>query len=244
MRIVYGPIDSWRLGRSLGVDPLARRHKVCPFSCCYCQYGATGRPAMQRQTHVSPAQLDADLETLDSVSCDWVTFAGLGEPTLAANLPALVEVVRAHIERPVALLTGGALLPSADVRRDLCAFDQVVVTLNAADEPHFVQINRPAPEYPYTLAAVLDGLQRFRQVYAGRLVLQVMLIQTNRTAAAQLAGLARRLCPDEVQLNTPLQPALGGPLTAAEMATAAQAFAGLPIRCVYDEHTILPPRQM
>ena len=30
MRILYGPIDSWRFGRSLGVDPLAAKHKLCP----------------------------------------------------------------------------------------------------------------------------------------------------------------------------------------------------------------------
>lgn len=242
MRTLYGPIDSWRLGRSLGVDPLAKRHKVCPFSCSYCQYGATPRPTLHRQDYVTPAQLGADLDALGVVSCDCVTFAGLGEPTLAANLPELVEVVRARVGWPIVLLTGTALLPLPGVRRDLCAFDHVVATLNAADESTFQQINRPAPGYPYSLEAVLDGLRRFRDIYPGRLVVQIMLIQANRAAALRLADLTRSLDPDEVQLNTPLQPALGGPLSAAEMEAAAQAFAGLPVRCLYDTDCTPPSR--
>ena len=70
--------------------------------------------------------------------------SGLGEPTLAANLPELVASVRERVALPVLVLTGGALVPDAHVRRDLACFDQVVVTLNAPDEALFRQINRPA----------------------------------------------------------------------------------------------------
>jgi wyosine [tRNA(Phe)-imidazoG37] synthetase (radical SAM superfamily) len=234
MRILYGPVDSWRLGRSLGVDPLAARHKLCPFSCVYCQYGETAQPTTQRRIFVSAAKLKTELDALGQVAAGCVTFAGLGEPTLAANLPALVNAVRKRLALPVIVLTGGALLPDARVRRDLGCFDQVIVTLNAPDEALFQAINRPARGYPYSLSAIMQALHRLRETYSGTVILHVMLIQANKHAASRLAALARTLEPDEVQLNTPLQPALGGPLSAEEMRAVSGAFAGLPVRCVYE----------
>src|ERR671930_1150698 len=39
--IVYGPIQSRRLGRSLGINLLPAGMKVCNMNCAYCQYGWT-----------------------------------------------------------------------------------------------------------------------------------------------------------------------------------------------------------
>ena len=64
MRTVYGPIESWRFGRSLGIDPLAQKIKACPFSCIYCQYGPTEQPTVRRQNYVSSEQLQSDLEAV------------------------------------------------------------------------------------------------------------------------------------------------------------------------------------
>lgn len=233
MRVLYGPMESWRLGRSLGVDPLAARAKRCPFSCSYCQYGPTSRPTLRRQAYVRVERFRAAIEARGTVPADCVTFAGLGEPTLAANLPELATVARERLSLPLVLLTGSALLPDAGVRADLQAFDRVIATLNAADEVSFRQINGPAPAYRYSLQAIIDGLCRFRDTFEGQLVLQVMLLKANLHTAPALADLVHQVGPDEVQLNTPLQPALGGPVTAEEMNTAAVHFSGLPLSSVY-----------
>ena len=39
--IVYGPVRSRRLGRSLGINLLPDGMKVCNMNCAYCQYGWT-----------------------------------------------------------------------------------------------------------------------------------------------------------------------------------------------------------
>lgn len=232
MRTVYGPIDSWRFGRSLGIDPLAQKAKLCPYNCIYCQYGPTKEPALRRRSLISSEQLCRDLEALGPVGCDQITFAGLGEPTLARNLGELVEVVRQQIARPVAILTGSALLPQADVRRDLATFDHVVVKLDAPDERLFRQINRPPSSYPYTWTALVESIRIFRREYAGRLSLQIMFLQANAHAAPHMAELAHSVRADEIHLDTPLQPALGGPVSASQMETIAKAFAGLPPRVI------------
>ena len=45
--LVFGPIPSRRLGRSLGVNNIPP--KVCTYSCVYCQIGVTGRIDIERQ---------------------------------------------------------------------------------------------------------------------------------------------------------------------------------------------------
>ena len=243
VRIFYGPVDSWRFGRSLGVDPLAGREKRCPFSCIYCQYGETRRFVRGRQVFVTRQQLQAEMAALGTVAADCVTFAGLGEPTLAANLPELVQVVRRRFSCPVIILTGSGLICRADVRADLLAFDAVVAKLDAPDEALFRQINRPLRGAPCAWTAIVEGLRHFRRVYEGRLVLQMMFVQANKDAALRIAELARSLHPDEVQLNTPLQPALGGPVSEAEMREIADHMADLPVSCVYrDGQAQVTPR--
>lgn len=245
MRTIYGPIDSWRFGRSLGVDPLAGRAKMCPFSCVYCQYGQTEQRTLRRKSYISADQLQSDVERLGDVAADCVTFAGLGEPTLARNLPELVAVVRERLALPVVLLTGSGLLPREDVRRDLLVFDRVVAKLDAPDERLLKQINRPMSGYPYSIAAIIGGIRRFRHSYSGHLALQMMFIQANAHVAPRMAELARSLRPDEVQLDTPLLPALGGPLSADEMKEVIEAFAGLSVRCIYDgDRAQVKPRAM
>ncbi len=42
---IYGPVPSWRLGNSLGVDLVEvpdDYSKICSFDCLYCQLGQDG----------------------------------------------------------------------------------------------------------------------------------------------------------------------------------------------------------
>ena len=86
MSIVYGPVPSWRLGRSLGVDAVSTPSKTCSFDCIYCQLGRTRHPLTTREVFVQPSQLRQELAEVGDVPIDYVTFSGVAEPTLAANL--------------------------------------------------------------------------------------------------------------------------------------------------------------
>nr|WP_305907656.1 hypothetical protein [Methylomarinum sp. Ch1-1]MDP4520424.1 hypothetical protein [Methylomarinum sp. Ch1-1] len=46
MNIVFGPVPSRRLGRSLGINNIPPKH--CSYSCLYCQVGKTS------QTEIAP----------------------------------------------------------------------------------------------------------------------------------------------------------------------------------------------
>lgn len=118
-----------------------------------------------------------------------------------------------------------------DVRQDLALFDVVVAKVDAPDELLYQQINRPF--VAYTLAEVLWGICRFREEFQGKLALQMMFVEANRGRAEEMAAIARKFAPDEVQLNTPLRPSPVPPLSPAEMDEIEAAFAGLPVLNVY-----------
>ena len=229
--IVYGPVPSWRLGRSLGIDLLSTERKTCSFDCIYCQLGPTVYPLTERREFVSLGQLAAELEAVRDVEADYVTFSGVGEPTLAGNLGPAISLSKSLLRRPVAVLTNSSLMPREDVRRDLAAADVVIAKVDAPDEETFQRVNRPVPGH--CLDDVLQGIETFRRIYEGRLALQMMFVEANKHAAAALAQVARRLSPDEVQLNTPLRPCATRPLSPREMAAIKREFGGLKVAEVY-----------
>lgn len=236
MRVIYGPVPSWRLGRSLGIDLLPGRGKTCSLDCVYCQLGWTTCFAVERQVFVETELLRAELDALllTAADIDYLTFSGTGEPTLAANLGEAIDLVRSWPALPgvpVAVLTNATLLSRPDVRHDLARADLVVAKLDAPDDALFQTINRPVVSVGWF--QVVKGIHTFRQEFDGRLALQMMFIDANRQRADEMATLARSLDPDEVQLNTPLRASPTPPLSREAMTEIERAFSGLPVVSVY-----------
>ena len=175
--IIYGPVSSWRLGRSLGFDLFAPRGKTCSFDCTYCEWGATVHPLTERKEFVTLDELKKELEGAKGVSADYATFAGGGEPTLAGNLGQAIEIVKSTLKLPVAVITNSSLMPRQDVRRELARADLVIAKVDAPNEEVFHAVNRPFKGY--TLAEILQGIRRFRLEYKGRLALQMMFVESN-----------------------------------------------------------------
>ena len=93
-KYIYGPVPSWRLGSSLGIDPLSQKGKVCTFGCIYCQIGETKLLTDERKTFVRIPDLIDELGSLPPLKIDYITFSGTGEPTLAANLGQMIKAIK------------------------------------------------------------------------------------------------------------------------------------------------------
>ena len=141
---VYGPVRSWRVGMSLGVDPICI-NSVCSFNCTYCQLGLIQVRINERQVFVPTDKVMKDLAVSRWREADIITVSGSGEPTLAANLGEIVEGLKAYTGKPVLVLTNGTLLHVPAVQADLNRCDKVFVKLDAATEETFRRINRPVP---------------------------------------------------------------------------------------------------
>jgi len=232
--IIYGPVPSWRLGRSLGIDLLPAVNKTCSFDCVYCQLGRTTNPTTERGEFVSLARLAEELKGIRGITADYVTFSGTGEPTLASNLGQAIEIAKSILPLPVAVLTNSSLMPREDVRENLAKADVVVAKLDVHNQELFRQVNRPIADL--MLSDIIEGVKHFKSKFAGKLCLQVMLIEANKTFAGEIAQIASYLLPDEVQLNTPLRPCAVKPLTPSQMASIKSAFSNFicPVVTVYE----------
>lgn len=197
---VYGPVDSWRAGRSLGVD-LLMVSSICSFNCVYCQLGEIQTPTLKRRVFVSTRRVLEDLERSDWRDADVVTVSGNGEPTLALNLGTVINLVRQRTKKPVTVLTNSTLLWDEGVQIDLREADNVWAKLDAVTNAGMERINRPL--HGITAEPILEGIARFRTVYRGKLSLQVMLMECNLDQVGGLAEAIRSIRPDEVHLNTP-----------------------------------------
>jgi wyosine [tRNA(Phe)-imidazoG37] synthetase (radical SAM superfamily) len=209
MSFVFGPVPSRRLGRSLGIDPLAM--KTCNFSCVYCQLGRT-RPLVTERCADVPVTAVADqaanaLEQLGPEAIDWITFVGSGETTLHSGLGTLIRQVKTLSELPIAVITNGSLLHLPAVRQDLQAADAVLPSLDAGSPELFRLIARPHPAC--TFERLVAGLVELRQVYTGRLWLEVMLlagVNDTEQALTDVAQVAAGIEPDEIHLAVPSRP--------------------------------------
>src|SRR5687768_1928652 len=197
---VYGPVESWRVGRSLGVDLLCV-DSVCSFRCVYCQLGRINVHTSERRVYVTPERVLEDLRASDWRAADVITHSVSRGPTPAANLRDRVAGSKRLTGKPVLVRTNSARLTDARVRRELKEADAVFCKLDAADEETFRRVNRPAAGL--TLRRTFEGIRRLRAGYAGRLCVQLMLTPLNCRRADDFAQMLRCLRPDEVQLNSP-----------------------------------------
>jgi wyosine [tRNA(Phe)-imidazoG37] synthetase (radical SAM superfamily) len=233
VEIVYGPVSSWRLGRSLGIDPICGGAKVCSFDCIYCSLGPTIEKTIERRVFVSAKQAARALENaVKKVEADVVTFSGMGEPTLAKNLGELVEVARNISDLPIAVLSNSSLWFRRDVRKDLARADVVKGKLDVPSEELLMQINRP--DQRVSFSKIMRGLQEFRQEFSGRLALEIMFVPENKDFSGAIAKVVKTIEPDEVQINTPLRPNPTRPLTREELKEVQKSFRGMNFRTVYE----------
>lgn len=236
-KFIYGPVHSWRIGMSLGIDPLNTTSKHCNFECAYCQLGMAAPVSSQRAFFVSEEAVLDEVRALPAdVQIDYFTFSGNGEPTLATNLGRIIEALKASFPAiKVAVITNATTIGRLDVQADLLKADLVLFKIEAATQAVFEKINRPVKGI--FLKDIIAGIKAFKVLYGGKLALQIMLTDINKAEVADLARIARDIAPDEVQLNTPLRPSPVKPLDEAEMARLKVYFTAesLNVLSVYEE---------
>lgn len=150
--IIYGPVNSRRLGKSLGINLTPMGMKVCSFDCVYCQYGRTAVHTLKPEgldfptvEEVGEALREGMTEHQESA---YVTFSGNGEPTLHPNFDELVDVVtglRDEIlpDALTAALSNGTTLQFPRVLNAVRKLDVPIVKLDAGNSDLFRSINRP-----------------------------------------------------------------------------------------------------
>jgi len=171
--ILYGPVNSRRYGKSLGINLMPAEKKLCSFNCVYCHFGTTKRCTMNIDQYSDELpEPEEVIETLEKtlqtdLEMDLITFSGNGEPTLYPEFADLVEGVaelrgKYRPEAKIALLSNSTGLIYEDVVESLDMIDLPILKLDAGNEDTFRAINRPTRsvkfEEIYEKLFSLDGI--------------------------------------------------------------------------------------
>jgi wyosine [tRNA(Phe)-imidazoG37] synthetase (radical SAM superfamily) len=219
--IVYGPVRSRRLGRSLGINLLPAGRKVCSFDCRYCQYGFApavvpgSRPqtgvapgAESRATFPEPDQVLAAVETalgeLEEAPA-WLTFSGNGEPSFHPRFAEIVDRLIAVRDRRApqartAVLSNSTRVGDAGIRSALSRLDARIMKLDVGTELGFRRFNQAAASL--SLEAIVDGLARLGDVTLQALFAGGPSGNLEPTEIAAWCDAATRIRPRAVQLYT------------------------------------------
>ncbi len=138
---------------------------------------------------------------------DYITLAGSGEPTLHSGFGEVIDFIHANSDIPVALLTNGTTLYSAEVRKSAAKADVVKVTMSAYDQESFARIHRPCEKA--TFNRLVNGAYAFRRDFKKNLWIEVFLldgINSDIENVRRIAELVREVRPEKTQLNTCVRP--------------------------------------
>jgi wyosine [tRNA(Phe)-imidazoG37] synthetase (radical SAM superfamily) len=150
--LVYGPVQSLRFGRSLGINLLPAGLRLCNFDCLYCQCGGERRDRHERDDPPFPTlealerQLAAALA--EEPWIDDVCFAGSGEPTMHPQFREAVLIARALRSElapraTLTVLSNGMMAGKPEVRAALALVDRAVLKLDAVADDLLRQLHRP-----------------------------------------------------------------------------------------------------
>lgn len=201
--LVYGPLVSRRLGRSLGINFTPSGCRACNFDCVYCEVPRQAWGEPDSFGWPTPAQISEALETAlpRCGRLDSITISGAGEPTLhpdfaSAVAAVLVQTRRARPRVPVRILTNGTGAVRPEVRAALDRLGECIVTLDADPEA----INQPQASAP--LGGVVQALSLLRRVTLQSCFVDGEISNSSDAAVRAWADLVRELRPERVQIYT------------------------------------------
>lgn len=208
--IVFGPVPSRRLGRSLGINNIPP--KICSYSCIYCQLGRTIKMQTSREEFYKPKDIYREVEEKikkiknRKETTDYLTFVPDGEPTLDINLGREIEDLRS-IGIKIAVITNSSLIWREDVQSDLSKADLISLKIDTVDKDIWRKINRPHPTL--NLEDVLDGISRFSRKFKGIIYTETMLIDNindNEKTLIDTADFLSKISIDKSYISIPIRP--------------------------------------
>lgn len=217
MRYIYGPLNSRRLGLSLGVT--LTPSKICSFNCIYCQIGRTPIKTIERKVYIPIEEIFSELKLwfennlAEAGKLSYVSLSGSGEPTLNSRIGDLIVKIKGLTNIPVAVITNASLLNIEPVRRQLLSADLLVPSLDAAEDKVFQAVDRPLEGL--RIEEIIEGMVSLRKEFSGRIWLEVMFVRGVNDSLAHIRKLKEaieRIRPDKIQLNSPVRSTAEGGL--------------------------------
>jgi wyosine [tRNA(Phe)-imidazoG37] synthetase (radical SAM superfamily) len=246
--ILYGPVDSRRLGKSLGINLSPYKNKLCSFKCIYCHYGWTKRHTLDSTPYINDLPKADDVvaaveQAMKSpLEFAYVTFSGSGEPTIHPDFPEMVEKIvrlrdKYRPEAKVALLSNSSGLLRDAVQQVIHLLDLPVFKLDAGTEDVFNVINRPAEGISFE--TLIEKLISLKDIYIQTLMIDGEPCNVSEEELTAWFGHLKRIGPVEVHIYSIDRPVPGeniklvSPQKLEEIAERGREETGVTIRAFY-----------
>lgn len=178
-KTVFGPVNSRRLGISLGINLLPNNGKICSFDCVYCECGLnkdgkTYQPQLPPRNKVAK-ELEYKLQEMTTSNAlpNVITFAGNGEPTMHPEFSNIIDDT-IHLRNKyapksnVSVLSNSMHLLKPGVSEALKKVDQSILKLDSAIQKTFELINRP--QHKVSVRQIVQNLSD----YKGKTIIQTL----------------------------------------------------------------------
>ncbi len=204
MKILFGPINSRRFGRSLGVD-LSPSKKQCNFDCVYCELEAQ-KPQAKQDEIVSVEEIVLEVQNIleKNISFDFLTLTANGEPSLYPHLEELISSLRKIAkDKKLLILSNGTAVLDQDKFNALLKLDVVKFSLDSAISKTFYRIDRALKNID--LEKMIEKMAEFKTQFKGDLVMEILVVKDlndNEEEFIALNQALAKIAPLRVDLST------------------------------------------
>ncbi|HED8766691.1 TPA: radical SAM protein [Campylobacter coli] len=204
MKILFGPINSRRFGRSLGID-LSPSKKQCNFDCVYCELEAQ-KPQEKQDEIVSVEEIILEVQGAleKNVPFDFLTLTANGEPSLYPHLDELISSLRKIAkDKKLLILSNGTVVLDQDKFNTLLKLDVVKFSLDSAISKTFYRIDRALKNI--NLEKMIEKMAEFKTQFKGDLVMEILVVKDlndNKEEFIALNQALAKIAPLRVDLST------------------------------------------
>jgi wyosine [tRNA(Phe)-imidazoG37] synthetase (radical SAM superfamily) len=181
-KIIFGPVNSRRLGVSLGINLLPTNTKLCSFDCIYCECGRnpkkySGKVNLPEREEVKNRLYKTLLQMAQNGKLpDVITFAGNGEPTLHPEFGGIIgDTIHLRNEfapmARIAVLSNATRLSDKNVFEALLKVDDNIQKLDSAFENTVKLLD--SPNRTFNLNATIEKLREF----SGKVTIQTLFVR-------------------------------------------------------------------
>ena len=213
---IFGPVQSRRLGVSLGINLLPADGKFCSFDCIYCECGFNGdhRPHQKLPTREEVRiALENRLQDMqkNGPKPDVLTFAGNGEPTAHPQFAGILDDTlflrdKYFPDAKVSVLSNSTFIHKPEVFAALNKVDNNILKLDTIDSYYINKVDRPTGHYDVN--QVIKCMKDFQ----GNLVIQTLFMKgtfegedvdnTTNTYVLPWLEVVKEIAPRQVMIYT------------------------------------------
>ena len=203
-KIIFGPVNSRRFGKSLGID-LSPSKKQCNFDCLYCEL----KPAKTVDSYSDVLSVENIITALKNAlakhqDIDVITLTANGEPTLYPYLDELIdEIDRLKGDVKTLILSNGATIDKAEVQKALLKLDTVKLSLDCANAQCLKKLDRASKSID--IENIKRGMLAFKEIYNGALIVEVLFVKNINDDAQNIFGLNEyllKLQPSRIDIGS------------------------------------------